>query len=127
MTTNQGGAAPPPQQQKPDDRIDQLAARQERTESKIDKVLDMLGGKDDPPAPGTGAAGAGSPPADHLGEIKQAIRDVRAEEQQAAADAAHKADHDRLKNKPEPEKQPRESGPTWKDRLQNVMFGGDPT
>lgn len=60
--------------------------------------------------------------------MRQAVRDVQAEREAAAATSAHDLEHARLKEKEKqaaPETPPREHMPTWKERLQQGMFGGD--
>jgi hypothetical protein len=125
-------AEPEPQQQ-PDAEagrittIEDLSARQQQTDSKLDGIaakLDRLlgGGQDDTPA-----TTAAEPSGLGLDDIKKAIRDVGAEQQQQQADAAHAAEHDQLRQarQKEPEHQPRDAMIRGKERLQRVLFGGD--
>ena len=58
-------------------------------------------------------------------EMRQAIRDVRAEEQAEEARRQHDADHARIRQQPEPEHQPREVMVSGKARLQRLLFGAD--
>ena len=123
-----GGPQPPPAG---DDKeasrittIEDLSARQDRTESKLDRILGLLGSSTGNDAP---ASGADPAPRPVLDDIKKAIRDVGAEQQQAQADAAHAADHDRLRSaqqQKEPENTPRDAMIHGKERLQKMLFGG---
>jgi Sec-independent protein translocase protein TatA len=124
---NDPPAEPEPQQQADPEpgritSIEDLSARQDRTESKLDRVLDLLGGKDKDDTPT-----AAKPSGLGLDDIKKAIRDVGAEQQQQQADAAHAAEHDQLRQarQKEPEHQPRDVMIRGKERLQRVLFGGD--
>jgi hypothetical protein len=104
--------------------LKEVAERQERTESKLDTLIDTVKGL----GGGHKAAEETAAPADSgitLDSIKQAVRDVGAEQAQADADAAHAADHDKLRQPKEPEHAPRESMPTWKQKLQKAAFGID--
>lgn len=109
--------------------IDQLKTEQDRQAGVLDELLSLVKGGQQPPktgaAPAPGDSGDGGGP-DRLGEIKQAIRDVRAEDAAADARAAHDAEHARLKEGAKaPEQQPRDAMPRGKARLQKLMFGGD--
>lgn len=113
--------------------IEDIAARQHATDSKVDtlmsKVDQLLGGghRDEPAGPGQATGQPAGQPADHLDEIKRAIRDVRAEDAAADQQAAHDAEHARLRDgqKPPPEQKPRDAMPRGKERLQRLMFGAD--
>ena len=109
--------------------IEDIAARQQATDSKVDSLIGRIdqvlgGGKPDAPKPD--AAATGAHPGMDLDAIKRAIRDVGAEEAQAKAQADHDAEHERLKAAQDAaEHQPREAMQTWKGRLQRAMFGGE--
>jgi len=112
--------------------IEDLAARQQATDSRLDglagKIDQLLGGSRAAREPDPGAAGAPSSPggATGLDAIRQAIRDVHAEDKTAADQAAHAAEHDRLRAaRDAAERQPREAMATWKGKLQKTMFGAD--
>jgi hypothetical protein len=100
-----------------DDRFGKIEAEQERQGGLLDKIAAKLdGGSQQPPAaePVTRADPA---PGDMAEQMRQAVRDVNAE--QAQADAA--------KDKtPAPEQAPREVMIRGKARLQRALFGGDP-
>lgn len=107
--------------------ITDLKAEQTRQAGMLDELLTIVkggGGKQDP------APEQGQPdPAGHLDEIRQAIRDVNAEQakEAQAARAARDAGQGKAPAKPpEPEQQPREAMQSWKSRLQKSMFGSDP-
>ena len=109
--------------------IEDIAARQQATDSKVDgligKIDQLLGGKPDA-APKADAAPAAVHPGMDLDAIKRAIRDVGAEEAQAKAQADHDAEHERLKAAQDAaEHAPREAMQTWKGKLQRAMFGGE--
>lgn len=108
--------------------IEDIAQRQQATDSKVDglvsKIDQMLGGG----GPSEGKADTNPQQGQGLGmdQIRQAIRDVGAEEADAKAKADHDAEHERLKAaKDAAEHQPREAMQTWKGRLQRAMFGGE--
>ena len=101
----------------------ELAARIDQTDSKLDKILDVIGGKkpDTPADPGKA-----DPPSTVAEEIRQQLE---ARDRKAADDAA-KADHDSWKTSVEErlagmaEKPPGEPAPTGvKGRVQRVMWG----
>jgi hypothetical protein len=103
--------APPPAGAPLEARVGEIERKQDRTDGKIDKVIEMLTGRDHPTtsadAPAAGAA-------DITEQVRQAVRDVNAE----SAKSEPKA--------PAPEMTPREVGVRGKDRLQKFLFGGDP-
>lgn len=109
--------------------IEDLSARQDRTESKLDQILGLLGSSSKDQAPAAAGDGSAAAPGFGMNEIKQAIRDVGAEQQQKEADAAHAAEHDRLRGaqqqQKEPEHTPRDAMIRGKERLQKVLFGGE--
>lgn len=114
--------------------IEDLAARQDRTDSKVDSLIGRI---DQVLGAGKTAEGQAHDAAQghlerkladpgHLDEIKAAIRDVRAEEADAAARTAHDAEHERLRQGADAAEQaPREAVVKGKQRLQRWMFGGD--
>ncbi len=112
--------------------IEQIAERQQATDAKVDgligKIDQLIGGgkaPEPPAAPGVSGHG-GQDPGAGMDAIRQAIRDVHAEDDQARKQADHDAEHDRLKAaRDAAEHQPREAMKPWKDKLQRVMFGGD--
>lgn len=106
-----------------DARFEKIEAEQERQGSILDEIRAALKGGHDTPA--AAPAGADEPaPADMAEQMRQAVRDVNAEQQQADHDRQHAADHDRMR-RPEPETTPREAMARGKARLQRAMFGGD--
>jgi hypothetical protein len=96
------------------ERVDRLEAGQERQDSKLDQILGMLSGAKDKPAETVTEAEAA--PGDMAEQMRQAVRDVRAEEA-AAAKPEPKT--------PEPETTPREVMIRGKARLQKTLFGGE--
>lgn len=110
-----------------DDRFGALEAEQERQGGLLEQIAAKLGGgkpDSDGPVTSADAPPAGPNPADMAEQMRQAVRDVRAEEAQADADRQHAADHAKL-SAPEPEKTPREVMIKGKAKLQKVLFGGD--
>ena len=97
-------------------RVEKLEAGQETMTSKLDNILGLLdtgrGPKDGEPSTTTADP---APPADMAEQMRQAVRDVHAERDQAAA-----------KEPPKPEVPPREAGQPAKQRLARVLYGKDP-
>lgn len=120
MTTPPDPPAPDPEAGRIKSIAD-LQAEQERQGGVLDKILSRLAGAPEPdtsvtsadPAPAAAAADMGA-------QMRQAIKDVQAEE-----DAELGRQH-RLGKRPEPETSPREVMVRGKDRLQRALFGGDP-
>jgi hypothetical protein len=106
--------------------IDDLKTEQARQAGVLDELLSLVKGGE------REAHGAAQQHVEHrlddpghLDEIKKAIRDVNAEQAAAQAQAAHDAEHGRLRQQQaEPEKPPREAMQTWKAKLQHRMFDG---
>ena len=97
-----------------DARVGKLEAGQDSLSERIDRILGILDKK--PDAPGKEpVTGADQPPADMAEQMRQAVRDVHAERDQAAA-----------KEPPKPEVPPREAGQPAKQRLARVLYGKDP-
>jgi hypothetical protein len=102
-----------------DQRIDKIEHEQERQGGILDKIVGMLGGDDkNDPTHVTQADDPKAAAADMGEQMRQAVRDVRAEEAAAAGTQEPK--------KPEPETTPREVMIRGKDRLQRALFGQDP-
>jgi len=97
-----------------DKRVADLEAGQQRQDSKLDRVIDMLSGstKGDEPVTSADAPGAGA--VDIAEQVRQAVRDVNAE----SAKTEQKA--------PAAEMTPREVGVKGKAKLQRALFGSDP-
>lgn len=110
-------------QQDQDTRLDKLEAGQAEQGGKLDQIIGMLKG-DEADAHEAAAEHTekrldrGSTIAD---QVRQAVKDVRAEEE---ADK-HKADHAALAA--EREKPPRESQSGFRGKLQRAMFGSEPS
>lgn len=106
--------APAPAGQGDSERIRRLEDHQQQVDGKLDKILGML-------KPGDGAdpvtqPGPAPAPAPDIGEqMRQAVRDVAAE--QASAQP----------QQPPAETAPREIGVRGKNRLQARLFGKDPS
>lgn len=127
------GPQPPPADQGPKQEeqrittIAELSERQERTEGKLDRILGILGDKGEHTQAHAGAQQHVEERLDRPGriqdEMRQAIRDVRAEEQAAEARRQHDAEHQQMR--PPPETQPREVAVRGKAKLQRVLFGAE--
>jgi len=101
--------------------IDSIRAEQERQAGLLDTILARLPGVGDGDTSVTTGTEAPAPAADMTEQMRQAVRDVQAE---ADAEAGKQL---RLGGKrPEPETTPREVMVKGKDRLQRLLFGGDP-
>lgn len=108
-------SVPEPQpEQSLDKRVGALETGQESLAEKIDKILGIVSGghKPEPTEPVTQADPA---PQDMAEQMRQAVRDVNAEQDQAAA-----------KSKPEPEHKPREAGQPGRQRAARIMYGKEP-
>ena len=102
-----------------DDRLTKVEHEQERQGGLLDKIWDKLGGTS--PEGDTSVTRADDPKAaaaDMTEQMRQAVRDVRAEEAAAAGTQEPK--------KPEPETTPREVMIKGKAKLQSALFGKDP-
>lgn len=110
-----------------DDRFGALEHEQSEQRGMLSQILGKLGGGGDAPKGEPVTRGddplAGPDPGSMAEQMRQAVRDVRAEEAQAEKDRQHSADHDRLRT-PDPEKAPREVMIRGKAKLQKIMFGG---
>ena len=97
-----------------DERVTALETGQESLTEKVDKILGIVSkGHDDKPSePVTTADPA---PADMAEQMRQAVRDVHAERDQADA-----------KSKPEPEHKPREAGQPGRQRAARILYGKEP-
>ena len=132
-------AQPPEQQpgQGEADRIQSLDQRfgkieQEQTEQRglLEQIRDAVAGTG-PARPAHDKAQAHTeqrleqPPAAAMADqVRQAVKDVNAEEEQRKRQADHDADHDRIRELAE--RAPRESQSGWRAKLQRGMFGSDP-
>jgi hypothetical protein len=101
------------------ERVTRIEAEQERQGGLLDKILGKLSGtgddrKAEPVTQGTDPAAG---PADMTEQMRQAVRDVQAEDDADAGRAA------RLGKRPEPETTPREVTLRGKDKLQKFLFG----
>lgn len=100
-------------------RVDTIEAEQQRQGGILEQIRDHLTGTDHPSQPDnvTRADTPAASAAEMAEQMRQAVRDVNAEA--AAASTAQPA-------RPEPETTPREVMVRGKDKLQRVLFGGDP-
>jgi hypothetical protein len=115
--------------------IDELATEQNRQAGVLDELLAIVKGEG-AQAQGvqadahTAARGRVDARLDRPSmvqdQMRQAVRDVQAEAARQQAEAAHNAEHDRLKQPPPAETAPREVVVRGKARLQRFMFGADP-
>ena len=101
----------PPQGGSDSDRIRALEQHQSVIDGKLDRVLGLL--EADGKAPVTGSPPPPVPAPDIAEQMRQAVRDVAAEQAKAGPQA------------PAPEQPPREIGVRGKARLQRGLFGGD--
>jgi hypothetical protein len=116
MTTPPAESTTPPPV---DDRLTKVEHEQERQGGLLDKIWDKLGGDDtSQPARTTTGDDPKADAADMTEQMRQAVRDVRAEEAAAAGTQEPK--------KPEAETIPREVMIKGKARLQSALFGKDP-
>jgi hypothetical protein len=107
--------------------LSELAERQDRTEGKLDQLLDLVRGQGKA-APAHAAAGQATETAlerhETIAELtRKAVEDVNAKTQRDQADAAHAAEHAELKARREAEQQPREPQRGPKPTLQKFLFG----
>ena len=132
MTAQQGAPAPAqsppaPAQPAPGDTetgriktIEELSARQDAMDGKLDKILAHFGGGGAPAAsPPKPASPPASDPATVTEQMKAAVRAVHAEEREAAKGTQPPA-------APAPEHTPREVAVPFKTRLQAAVFGKNP-
>ena len=98
-----------------DARVGALETGQESLAEKVDKILGIVSGghKQEPTEPVTTADPA---PQDIAEQMRQAVRDVHAERDQADAG----------KSKPEPEHRPREAGQPGRQRAARILYGKEP-
>lgn len=109
-------SVPEPQpEQSLDKRVGALETGQESLAEKVDKILGIVSGghKQEPTESVTTAD---QPAADMAEQMRQAVRDVHAERDQA--DAGKKA--------PEPEHRPREAGQPGRQRAARILYGKEP-
>lgn len=104
-----------------DARLDRLEATQAEQGGKLDQIIAMIKGDGDgKPEAAPAQTGDGPDQVSTIADqVRQAVRDVHAEEAQAAA-----------KGKPDEapkEKPPRESQSGFRGKLQRAMYGGDPS
>lgn len=100
------------------ERVGKIETEQERQGGILDQIRDHLTGRADTgPAPAVRGDDPGPSAADMAEQMRQAVRDVRAEEAAAATKDTPA--------RPEPETTPREVMIRGKDKLQRVLFGGD--
>lgn len=107
-------ATPPdPQPEGLEPRVAKLETGQESLIEKVDRILGIVDKNPDGDPPVTSADPA--PAADMAEQMRQAVRDVHAERDQAAASEP-----------PKPEVPPREAGQPAKARLARVLYGKEP-
>lgn len=108
-------SVPEPQPDKSlDARVATLETGQEGLTEKVDRILGIVSkGHDDQPTESTTTADPA--PEDMAEQMRQAVRDVHAERDQAAT-----------KPDPKPEVQPREAGQPFRQRLAEVIHGKEP-
>lgn len=104
------------------ERVGKIEAEQERQGGILDQILGKIDGLS--PAGDTSVTTGTTPPAgpaDMTEQMRQAVRDVQAEADAEAGRAARLGP-----KRPEPETTPREVMLKGKDKLQRIVFGGDP-
>lgn len=107
---------PEPQPEQPiDQRVTALESGQESLTEKVDKILGIVS-KGHDPQPTEPVTTADPAPADMAEQMRQAVRDVHAERDQADAG----------KHTPVPEKPPREAGQPARQKLAGVLYGKEP-
>lgn len=107
-------SVPEPQpEQSLDKRVGALETGQESLTEKVDKILGIVSGGHDPKP--TEPVTQADPPQDMAEQMRQAVRDVHAERDQAAT-----------KSKPEPEHKPREAGQPGRQRAARILYGKEP-
>lgn len=120
---------PPAQQGAPADeeqRFAAIEAEQKRQGGMLETIVEKLGGTAKTGAADAHAQGAAGTET-YLSKdevIAEATRKAVEAVGAQAADAAHQADHDKLRTPP-PEHQPRERN--WRTRMQGRLYGGDPS
>ena len=113
-------AGPPPPGPTTEDRQDrqiaELRTEQQRQGTVLDELRSLIKGQQD--GPGAPPVRGDPPPAaapDITEQVRQAVRDVNAEQAVAGAKPAP----------PKPERRPREVGQPGRQRLQRFLFGGE--
>jgi hypothetical protein len=115
-------STPPADPPKTEQRLDKIETEQARQGTILEQILTKVGAA---PA-GDGKVTPGSTeqaPADIAEQMRQAIRDVGAEQEAARQAAAHDADHQQMRTRPE--QRPRERRTPLRARLQKTVFGID--
>lgn len=108
---------PEPQPEQPiDQRVTALESGQESLTEKVDKILGIVSGDRGPKDDEASTTVADPAPADMAEQMRQAVRDVHAERDQADAG----------KHTPVPEKPPREAGQPARQKLAGVLYGKEP-
>ena len=105
----------PPASAPVDERVTRIEREQERQGTVLDRIVGILG--DTPSDTTVTRADAPASVADMGEQMRQAVRDVRAEEAAASKPEA---------TTPPPETTPREVMIRGKERLQRALFGSDP-
>lgn len=112
-----------------DERFGKIESEQAEQRGMLEQIRDAVAGK--------GAAGPAHakaqehteqrlehPPAETIADqVRRAVADVDAEKARKERDAAHQADHDKIKELAE--RPPRETAAGFRGRLQRAMYGGD--
>jgi len=100
-----------------DERVTRIELEQDRQGTVLDRIVSILGDDTSSDTTVTRADNPVASVADMGEQMRQAVRDVRAEE------AAASTTQDKT---PPPETTPREVMIRGKERLQRALFGGDP-
>ncbi|SRR6266702_1325321 len=123
-------ATPEPEPAKTEDRLERVEAEQREQRGLLNTILEKVSGTA-PEAP-KGAQNVTETRLERstiiADQVKQAVKDVGAEQEAERLRAEHDAEHARLRipaAKPEPEHQPRERQGGAKAKWQKIMFGGD--
>lgn len=121
-----GSGQPEPGQGTLDARMGRLEATQQEQGSKLDRILELLPGRNSSDD-GGGDAGAGAPGGqDVQSQVRAEIAAAKAreaEEARAKGDTEWRQTVEAKLEELKPEKTPREAAPGWRGKLQRAMFG----
>jgi hypothetical protein len=115
-------------EQSQDARLDKLESVQAEQGGKLDQILALVKGKEDEAhdkaEKHTQDRLANPPAATIADQVRQAVKEVGAEEEQRRRQAEHDEHHKNLRE--QAERPPREPVSGFRGRLQSAMFGKDP-
>lgn len=112
-----------------DERFGKIEHEQAEQRGMLEQIRDAVAGKG-PAKPAHDKAQQHTqdrlehPPAESIADqVRRAVADVKADEEQKRRDAEHQADHDKIREAAE--RAPRETVSGFRGKLQRAMFGGD--